>query len=306
MKSIIGLVLLLAVVVGAGVIAERIYYKSLSPPRLETPSPALGRAVATAAHQALTDPYLKPLERLAAYIAENPDAPEVSLQQLTEWCVDAEMPVCFVWDLESGFQFARPASPWALEEVLGRLRASVATDNPKGLLFVDTFVAEGQKYWLGFLRLPVEGKPRQMAGVFFSIDRYLERDVPRFLNEMVTRRRFPLVAFQLNDPPRHGEPDGDIAIRIIDQRGEVYYQHGREFSPEKMIYSESKYYPKPIVCLQEGWDLQVFSSNAPGEDNWERSRRQARQTWMAAAALAGVIYAWGVWSGRKRRLRDEP
>ncbi len=278
---------------------HRFYVRALAGPEpkpdLDTPSPALGRAVATAVHQAVTDPYFAPIEKLARYLAENPDRDEVSVDQLTKWAPSGRLPTCFIWSARSGeLQIDQPASPWVLEMVVERLRQGLIQPNPRGLLYINTFQVEGERFWLGFIRVPVRSdEPRQMAGVFFSIDRYLSEYVPLLIDELTGRSRFPIVPFQRDDPPIHGERDGDICIRILDAQGGIYLQHGRTFDPARMIYSESRWYPNPIVCLQEGWDLQVFSANAVPPQDGSARRRTANIALVAALVLVTVFYWWG-------------
>jgi len=278
---------------------HRFYVRALAglepKPDLDTPSPALGRAVATAVHQAVTDPYFAPIEKLARYLAENPDRDEISVDQLTKWAPSGRLPTCFIWSTRSGeLQIDQPASPWVLETVVERLRQGLIQPNPRGLLYINTFQVEGEEFWLGFIRVPVRSdESRQMAGVFFSIDRYLSEYVPLLIDELTGRSRFPIVPFQRDDPPIHGERDGDICIRILDAQGGIYLQRGRTFDPARMIYAESRWYPNPIVCLQEGWDLQVFSANAVPPQDGSARRRMANIALVAALVLVTVFYWWG-------------
>ncbi len=263
---------------------------------LDTPSPALGRAVATAVHQAVTDPYFAPLEKLAEYLSEDPDRDMVTIDQMTKWAPDDRFPICFVWEADgSRIEVDNPASPWALEKVVEIARQCVYKDNPRGLLFIKTFNVQGEKYWLGFLKVPKHAEePTQMVGVFFSMDNYIREDVPRMIDKLVSRRRFPLVPFQLNDPPMQKEPDGDISFRILDKSGSVYFQRGRTFEQAKMIYAESIWYPKPIVCMQEGWDLQVFSSNAVTPEEEGRRNRKSWIEYIIALMAVTFLYWWGL------------
>lgn len=271
---------------------------------IETPSPALGKAVATAVHQAVTDPYFAPLEKLADYLSEDPERDMITIDQLTKWATDDEMPTCFVWDADgSNFKMDHGASPWVIEEVVDRLRNSIYRDNPRGLLFINMLRIEGERYWLGFMKVPrISDEPTQMAGVFFSLDRYLSVHVPRLIDNLVSRRRFPLVPFQLDAKPIHNEPDGDISIRILDATGGIYLQRGRTFDSDKMIYSESKWYPKPIVCLQEGWDLQVFSANVVSRKEKSRDSKRELGLFIAMVVLVSILYWWG---GGVKRMKDE-
>ncbi len=262
---------------------------------LDTPSPALGRAVATAVHQAVTDPYFAPLEKLAEYLSEDLDRDMITIDQMTKWALDDQFPICFVWETDgSRIEVDNPASPWALEQVVEIIRQCVYKDNPSGLLFVNTFKVKDEKYWLGFLKVPMNAEePTQMVGIFFSMDHYIIEDVPRLIDKLVSRRRFPLVAFQLNDPPMQKEPDGDISFRILDESGVVYFQRGRTFEQDKMIYAESTWYPKPIVCMQENWDLQVFSSNAVAPEKEGRKNRKPWLAYIIALMVVTFLYWWG-------------
>ncbi len=282
----------------------------LVPPRpkpdLETPTPRLGQVVATAIHQAVTDPYMAPLEGLARYLSENPDRSDISIQMMTKWAPDDQMPICFTWNADGGgLQLDHPASPWALEEVVSRLRQGMMMENPHGDLYVDTFEAQRERYWLGFLRVPARpSRPRQMIGVVFSIDRYLSEDVPRFIDRLIDRNRFPLFRFQKTSEPLAGETEGDISIRILRGDGEVYFQRGRNFDPRKLIYSESQWYPHPIVCMQRGWDLQVFSTRAAAPDRSDRMRSAGYRLTALMVALVTLFYWWGSWV-RRGSLRRE-
>jgi hypothetical protein len=268
----------------------------------------LGKVVATAIHQTVTDPYFKPLEKLADYLNQNPECDMISIEQMTRWSIDDELPTCFVWDTDgTNFLLSHGASPWALEMITDwalemiteKLREGILRENPRGLLYINTFRVEAENYWLGFMKVPKRAEePTQMAGVFFSMDRYLDTYVPRLIDEMTSRQRFPLVSFQLNDPPMHGENDGLISFRILDKKGNTYLQRGRTFTEDKMIYSESKWFPKPIVAMQEGWDLQVFSTNTvPQQDN-TKDNKMRDGIFITLLVVITLLFWWG--SGRKK------
>ncbi len=263
---------------------------------LDIPSPALGQAVANAVHQAVTDPYFVPLERLTDYLTEDSSHDMIPIDMISKWTLDDRFPTCFTWDCEDGkLQVDKGASAWVLEEVVSRAREGLYMDNPRGLLYINTFIVEGEKYWLGFLKVPLQSEdPSQMAGVFFSMDRYLAEYAPRIIDKLVTRRRFPLVQFQCDVKPIHKEPDGDICIRILDVKGGVYLQRGRTFDADKMIYAESDWYPKPIVCMMEGWDLQVFSANAASSEEKAQSGRWLLVVFIVTAVLMTLFYWVGV------------
>ena len=294
LRRIIAYILLLMVIIGIHIYFAKstvIPEQSLT---LETPSPALGQAIANAVHQTVTDPYLVPLEKLVEYLANDPNCQEMTVDLLAKWAPDNDIPTGFVWDVvQGGFQMDHPTSPWVLEAVMERVRREldVGSDN---LLHINVFEMEGERYWLGFLHLPYKSiQPNQVAGVFFSIDDYLDVDAPRLIDDMINRQRFPLVPFQRNNPPIRGEPDGDISIRILDADGETYLQHGRTFDPDKMIYAESQHHSHPIVCLQEDWDLQVFSANLVPHSSESNQHRTKYILLIVELILATVLYWWG-------------
>jgi hypothetical protein len=272
---------------------------------LDAPSPALGKAVATSVHQAVTDPYFRPLEKLAEYMGGNPDCDMITIEQMTKWAPDNEFPTCFVWDTDgSRMEVDNAASPWAMEMVVEQIRVGMEKENPRGLLYISTFQVEGEKYWLGYLKIPrLSDDPTQIAGVFFCMDRYLNDDVPRLIDELVSRQRFPLVDFQLNDLPQHGESDGSISIRILNEKGKIYFQHGRNFDEKQMIYSESRWYPNPIVCMQEGWDLQVFSANATPQEEAENKQGIYWGAFILTMVLVSLLYWLGV--SRRKKLNNQ-
>lgn len=270
-------------------------------PTLDTPSPALGRMTATAIHQALTDPYFIPLERTADFLGQHSDVDEITVEQLQRYMSDDELPTCFVWSTARGnLSIGHPTSPWVLERVVELVKASLQKEAGRGVMFVDTFSVESERYWLGYLRSPLRAQdPRQVVGVFFSRDQYLSDVVPRWIENLASRRRFPLIAFQRNEPPIHNEPDGDVSIRILRDNGEVYLQRGRSFEPWQLIYSESKYYPKPVVCMQPGWDLQVFSKNAEPKTASGSGDKTSFLILGAGLLLFSIAYWWGVSGGVK-------
>ncbi|MDP8240537.1 MAG: hypothetical protein P9X24_15705 [Candidatus Hatepunaea meridiana] len=297
-KNTITYVLLLVIIVGVYFFTDKNAVEETKPD-LEMPSPALGKVVATAIHQAVTDPYFAPLEKLAQFLSADPQHDMVTIDQMSSWAPDDEFPICFVWDTDGNkIEVNNAASAWAMDEVVSRVRQAMFRDNPRGLLFINTFIVENEKYWLGFVKVPKQSSdPNQMVGVFFSMDRYLSEDAPRLIDNVVSRRRFPLVQFQLNDKPIHNEKDGDICFRILDNKGEEYFQSGRTFDPEKMIYSESTYYPNPIVCLQQGWDLQVFSSNAVQGSESDADDKGRNVIFIIAIVLISIVYWGGIRKG---------
>jgi len=260
-------VAIIAVVAGVHYYLYGVWHTKEVKPDLDSPSPALGKAVATVIHQAVTDPYFRPLEKLHWFLSQNPGVDQIAIELLTKWSPDDEFPVCFVWtrDMQLGaWKIDHPASPWVIETVQRMVAEGLRTPNPQGRLNIGSIEMDGEKYWLGYMRVPLDSpNPNQIAGVFFSIDDYLKRDVPRLINDVTQRARFPLVQFQQDHEPIHNEKDGFISFRILNEDKETYYEQGRTFEPYQRIYAESQYYPKPIVCMQEGWDLEVFSANIP-------------------------------------------
>ncbi len=269
---------------------------------LDSPSPALGRMIATAIHQVVTDPYLDPLEKLSQYLASDHSKTDLRVDLLTKWATDYEMPTCFVHDLLMGTtQIDHPASPWVLEEIVNKISIDLQQKNSNNLISVSTFVIDDEKYWLGFTRVPYNStKPRQIAGVFFSIDSYLDSYVPRLINEMVNRTRFPIVEFQQNNTMNRNKVDGAIGFRILMSDNSEYFQQGRTFDSNKMIYAESQYYPEPVVCMQRGWDLQVFSSNVIANTEEDSIQINPLLLLLIELTLVTVLYWWVLISKNKK------
>jgi len=237
------------------------------------PTQRLGKMIATTIHQSVTDPYFAPFEKLATWMERHPDRNRITVDMMSKWAPDDEIPTCFVWETDgSKLQLDHPADPDVVDILMQRLREGLATPNPTQLLYLSSFKVNNVKYWLGFVGIPAgSAAPTQLAGAFFSMEEYLNKAVPRLIEECASRPRFPLTEFQADSPPIRGDPDGDIAIRILDKSGEVFYQRGRSFKSEQMIYAESQFYPKPIVALQPGWDLQIFSSKTVAEEPGDSS-----------------------------------
>ncbi len=174
-------------------------------------------------------------------------------------------------------------------------------DNPEGLIYIRKLRIEGDYYWLGFVKVPLLSvEPDQVAGVYFDIDEYLEKHVPRLIDQVITRDRFPLFRLQKTGRLMPGEIEGDIAIRIIDDKGEVYFQRGNVFDPESMIYSESQWYKDPIVCLKRGWDMQIFSSNQANQPSPDKIREWGYWFIVLSLALVTLFYWWGVRSKKSQ------
>ncbi len=260
-RRIIGNLVILAIIFAVAMTTIR-QGASISP-SLETPSPALGKVVATAFHQALSDPYFAPLEKLTAYLDRHPGMAGISVDMLSKWASDDDIPTCFVWNTDgSKLQLDHGSDPAVIEGVVKRLQDGLATINPNQLLYLKFLRVNGEKFWLGFIRIPLgSARPTQMAGAFFSMDRYIESDVPRLINEMINRPRFPLTVFQADSKLLGEMPGSHLAMRILKENGEVYFQRGRTFTDNNLIYAESQFFPKPVVAMMEGWDLQIFSSN---------------------------------------------
>ncbi|MBM3326656.1 MAG: hypothetical protein FJY65_06715 [Calditrichaeota bacterium] len=299
MRHIIGFLVITAVITGLFVIVRpKAARKSSS--QIDASAVALGKAVATAVHQALTDPYFAPLERLANFLARHPGQHEVSVDMLTKWAPDDRLPTCFVWQTNgSKLQLDHPTSPFVLEKLSVELRDALNKPNPGGQLYISAFKADEQRWWLGFLPIPIGSYiPIQMAGVFFSFEEYLNNDVPRLLDEFATRPRFPLVPFESELTGSQIARQGSIAFRILNADGEVFYRHGKTFDPTKMIYAESKYNPPPvIVALQKGWDLEVFDADyAPDIEPDSQSWRL--WLWLLCALLVAGAMVWWMAKGK--------
>jgi len=271
---------------------------------LEKPTPGLGRTVATAIHQAVTDPYFVPLEKLNWFLTKNPGTDEITLDLLTKWATDDQFPTCFVWSrdkVRGAWRIDQPESPWVIEIAQQMVIDGLRQANPHGRIQIGEFESDGKKYWIGYMRVPLTSSdPNQVAGVFFSIDDYLRKDVPRFLNHLTQRVRFPIVSFQADYAPTHGEEDGSISFLIRDSDKEIFYQQGRNFDPEKMIYAESLYYPKPIVCMQEGWDIEVFSTAKEAVTVEPEGMNQRVKRLIGLLILVTVIY-WTGWFIRRNQ-----
>ncbi|NQU06400.1 MAG: hypothetical protein HQ568_09930, partial [Calditrichaeota bacterium] len=54
--------------------------------------------------------------------------------------------------------------------------------------------------------------------------------------------------------------------------------------------------PKPIVAMQEGWDLQVFSANAVPQEDDERANKIRDGMFLTLLVIISLLYWWG---GRK-------
>ena len=217
------------------------------------------------------------------------------MDMLTKWAPVLDFPTCFVYDIQSEkWQIDRPVSPWVLEAVLDYIRMGNFGKRMRGTISTTILQIEGQTYWLGCNRLPLEPRdPVQIAGVFFSMDHYLAEDVPRLIDELVERSRFPLVPFQHTLPVDMSRPDGSISFRILDDDGEAYLQRGRTFDQDKMVYSELQYYQRTIVCMQEGWDLQIFSTNAEAPIDHSAKNHRTYIVIAIMLVLVSIMYWWG-------------
>ena len=117
------------------------------------------------------------------------------------------------------------------------------------------------------------------------------------VDNVVLRPRFPLVPFQQTPPLDMRREEGHIALRILDENGEVYLQRGKDFKDENLIYSESQWYPNPIVCMQRGWDLQVFSAAPKPETGGELDQKEQLAIMIVSIILISIIY----WVGTAQR-----
>ncbi|MBT3232562.1 MAG: hypothetical protein HN356_07080 [Calditrichaeota bacterium] len=298
-RRTVGYILILLVVVSV----EAYFFigSNPEPPEIDlnTPSPALGQAVASAIHQTVSDPYFEPLEKLGRLLNQKPGTKNISLDELTQWATDDQLPTCFIYDVKTrDWEIDHPTSPWILDGILEYIKLDIGSESNNGKASITTLKAEGETWWLGYVRIPPDWKnPNQIAGVFFSIDQYLVRDVPRLVDNVVLRPRFPLVPFQQTPPLDMRREEGHIALRILDENGEVYLQRGKDFKDENLIYSESQWYPNPIVCMQRGWDLQVFSAAPKPETGGELDQKEQLAIMIVSIILISIIY----WVGTAQR-----
>ena len=266
---------------------------------LEKPSPALGQTIANSIHQGLTDPYLKPLEKLVDFINSNPDLGDISVSLMAKWAIDDEFPVSFVYTLgNDSWEIDHPATAWILDSVRETilLEAQRKTDSNKVKL--TTILVEDEEWWLGFLNYPQNSNyPEQGAGVFFKINEYLKKHVPRLIDEVVKRKRFPIISFQQSPPLDKSKSDGHISLRITMADGGTYFQRGHSFEPYQMIYAESDWYDQPVVCLKKGWDLQIFSNNSkePQEDN----SKIEILLFILSCLIITILFWWGSKTSQK-------
>lgn len=295
-RRLFGFILILAVLVSVEMYI--IMDMEPEPPEvdLNTPSPALGQAVATAIHQAVSDPYFVPLEKIGILLNSKPGTKNISLDMLTKWAPDDQIPTCFVYDVKNrDWQIDHPTSPWILEALLDYVNLEIGSEGNDGKVSITTLKAEGETWWLGYIRIPPDWKnPNQVAGVFFSMDQYIARDVPRLVDNVVMRTRFPLVPFQQTPPIDMRRDEGHISVRILNEEGEIYMQRGRDFNDEDLIYSESKWYPNPIVCMQRGWDLQVFSTASEPEVDEPSTHKMRWVIMVLSIVLVSGIYWFAV------------
>jgi hypothetical protein len=227
----------------------------------------------------------------------------ISVDMLSKWAPDDEIPTCFVWNTDgSRMQVDHGADPEVVNGVLKHLQDGLVKANSNQLLYLKFLRVNGEKFWLGFIRIPLgSSNPTQMAGAFFSMDRYIESDVPRLINEMINRPRFPLATFQA-DSKLLGEPTGShLSIRILKDNGDVYFQRGRTFDDASLIYSESQFFSKPIVAMMEGWDLQIFSANA----NTAPDSRSTLIHW-SMFGLAALLISIVWWIGTRPYRKNTP
>ncbi len=266
---------------------------------LDKPSASLGQAVANSIHQTVTDPYFLPLEKLALFLDSKPKTREIKMETLVNWAPDDNFPTCFVLDLDAkGWEIDHATSPWVLEGVFNFIESNLGVNGGSRDIAITSLKIEDETWWLGYLKIPPQSyQPRYVAGVFFSIDQYLARDVPRLLNIMTNRVRFPLTSFQRNKGQNLGRPDGHIAFQIFDDKGEMYYQSGKTFAEDKLIYSEKEWYDQTIVCMQRDWDIRVYSDNAELPIDFARNRLIMVLVILASSVLISLGFWLGIGGG---------
>lgn len=238
----------------------------------ERPYRELGKVIATVIHQVLTDPYFLPLEKLSHHLTLHPQLTHLTVDLLAKWAPDNEFPTCFVWNTDGSLlQLDHSLPPPVAEALVNELKSSLGGRIGQHTLFISLFNADGQRWWLGFLPVPLRSPfPTQMAGALFSLEDYLNHYVPRLLKDMAERPRFPLVEFEPNDP--HSTRQGTFSFRILREDGSVFYQQGKNFDPNHLIYSESRHQSAPvIVAMQRGWDLEIYRSPGANEAGLPRS-----------------------------------
>lgn len=261
MKRIVGYLLLLATIT----IAFYLSFEQEKPEKtalnLRTPSPLLGQTIANALHQAMSDPYLVAFERAMEFLSSNSDATYIELSRFADWAPDSQFPTFFTFNSQTGnFSFDKPTSAWAADGVKSELyRKSYTTKlgQPIRIVILDI---QGQRWWMAAIVVSdgSQAEP-EVIGAFFNIDNYLKEHIPRFIDNVVQRKRFPLIPFQTSSLSGNLSK-GQISIRILDNKKRVYLQRGNNFEPDLLIYAESKWYDNTVVCLNTGWDLQIFST----------------------------------------------
>ena len=307
MKRIIGFILLLATISGT----LYLYYQQVKPrdsvPDLSTPSPLLGQTVANALHQAMSDPYLLPFEKAIRYLNRNPESTYIDLSQLSSWVDDDEFPTFFTFEIEiDKFSFDKPTSAWAVDAVKSELYRKVYSTKLAHSPRIVILDFDGERWWMGAIVVSdgLHSAP-EVVGAFFNLDTYLKEHVPRFIDNVVKRKRFPLISFQTSEL-LGGVNSGQIAIRILDDQKSVYLQRGHNFEPELLIYAESKWYDNTVVCLNAGWDLQVFSvTPMTEEDIAPNLERNLLLLLIIMLGLISLIYWWSTAGMGKMRQPEE-
>jgi len=262
LKRIIGFMLLIVTITGT----FYSYYQQVKPrdpvPDLSTPSPLLGQTVANALHQAMSDPYLVPFERAVQYLNSNSGHEYIELSKLTYWASDNKFPTFFTFEIElDKFSFDKATSAWAVDavkkELYRKVYAKKLAHSPK-IVFLEI---EGERWWMGSIVVSDGSQSApEIIGAFFNVETYLNEHIPRFIDTVVKRKRFPLISFQTSEL-FGGLNRGQIAIRILDDQKRVYLQRGYNLDADLLIYAESKWYDNTVVCLNTGWDLEVYSVN---------------------------------------------
>jgi len=302
-KRIIGYVLLLTTVTGTYYLLPPQDKLSETQPDLTTPSPLLGQTVANALHQAMSDPYLIPLERAVEYLNRNPVNNSIELSMLAGWAIDAEFPTFFTYNYNSTrFSYDKPTSLWAIDKIKTELYRKIFNRGNSRNYIIDILEIEGKRWWIGAINIPDHSNVRsEIIGVIFNIDSYLKEHIPRFIDKVVLKKRFPLVSFQTSSF-EGSLAEGNIAIRILDDQKRTYLQRGHNFEPEFLIYAESQWYDNTVVCLNKGWDLQIFSSVPMAAAKTEHVSDKKRIIMLSIMlGLISIIYWWSTIDMQKKQ-----
>ena len=262
---------------------------------LSTPSPLLGQTIANALHQAMSDPYLVPFERAVEFLINNPGSAHIELSQFTDWAIDNRFPIFFSFESEiDKFSYDKPTSAWAVDAVKNELYRKPYRKKLEPGVKIVILEIEGKRWWMGAIVVSDGSQTSpQVIGAFFDIDNYLREHIPRFVDKVVLRKRFPLVSFQSSSLSSE-ITSGQFSIRILDEQNKVYLQRGYNFEPDSLIYAESNWYDNTVVCLNTGWDLQVFST-VPLTLN-EKEQMPYRNRLIIMLTMLGLTSAFYWWS----------